>query len=124
MDSPHFFPFLDVSPIAFTTHEPPDHGSVFRLSSCEGGRQLRTRRLVDRIRSGSVQNVRFGDLVELLEELGFRLDRVRGSHRVYLHSAVPRPLPLQADRGKAKPYQIRQLLRILEEYNLQGEIDR
>ncbi len=85
---------------------------------------MKTRRLLDRLRSGSVQNVRFGDLIELVEELGFRLDRVRGSHRVYLHSAVPRPLPLQAERGKAKPYQIRQLLRILEEYNLPGEIDR
>lgn len=85
---------------------------------------MRTRRLLERIRRGEFQNVAFSDFTTLVEELGFRLDRVRGSHRVYLHPAVPRPFPLQPDKGKAKPYQIRQLLKILEEYNLHEGSDR
>ena len=85
---------------------------------------MRNWKLLGRIRRGEMQNVAFGDFIALLEELGFRLERVRGSHRIYLHPAVPRPFPVQADQGKAKPYQVRQLLRMLEEYNLPGEIDR
>ena len=85
---------------------------------------MRNRKLLDRIRRGELQNVAFGEFIQLVEALGFRLDRVRGSHRIYLHPAVPRPFPIQPDRGKAKPYQSRQLLRILEEYNLPGEIER
>lgn len=85
---------------------------------------MRNWRLLDRIRRGEVQNVAFGEFVALVEALGFRLERVRGSHRIYRHPAIPRPVPLQPVRGKAKPYQVRQLLRLLEEYNLPGEVDR
>ena len=85
---------------------------------------MRTQRLLDRIRRGEVRNIRFSDLVSLLEELGFRLDRVRGSHRVYVHPALGRPLPLQPMRGEAKPWQVRQVRRILEDYNLPKEDGR
>ena len=85
---------------------------------------MRRWRLLDRIRRGEVQNVAFGEFIALVEALGFRLERVRGSHRSYLHPAVPRPFPVQPDKGKAKPYQVRQLLRVLEDYNLPGEIER
>ena len=85
---------------------------------------MRNRKLLDRIHRGEVQNVAFGEFIQIVEMLGFRLDRVRGSHRIYLHPAVPRPFPVQPDRGKAKPYQVRQLLRLVEEYNLPGEIER
>ena len=85
---------------------------------------MRNWRLFDRIRRGEVQNVALGELVALVEALGFRLDRVRGSHRIYRHPDIPRPVPLQPARGKARPYQVRQLLRLVEEYNLPGEVDR
>ncbi len=88
---------------------------------------MRNWRLLDRIRRGDVQNVAFGEFVALAPlnvALGFRLERVRGSHRIYRHPDVPRPVSLQPARGKAKPYQVRQLLRLLEEYNLLGEVDR
>lgn len=85
---------------------------------------MRNRRLLERIRRGEVQNVAFGEFLALVEALGFRLDRVRGSHRIYRHPDVPRPVPLQPVKGKAKPYQVRQLLRLLEEYNLPAEVDR
>ena len=80
---------------------------------------MRTRALLERIRRGEVQNVRFADFVELLEDFGFERVRTWGSHRIYGHPAVLRPISLQPFRGRAKPYQIRQWLRIVEDYNLQ-----
>lgn len=85
---------------------------------------MRNEVLLARLRRGEVHNVRFAELASLLEALGFRLDRVRGSHRIYVHPAVPRPLTMQPVGGVAKPYQIRQLLGILEAYNLERDLDR
>ena len=79
---------------------------------------MRNEVLLARLRKGEVHNVRFSEVESLLEALGFRLDRVRGSHRIYVHPSVPRPLSLQPVRGLAKPYPIRQVLGILEAYNL------
>jgi predicted RNA binding protein YcfA (HicA-like mRNA interferase family) len=64
------------------------------------------------------------DLVALLEPLGFRLDRVSGRHRIYRHPGVPRPFVLQAECGQAKPYQVSQLLEILEAFDLPGTGER
>jgi hypothetical protein len=46
---------------------------------------------------------------------------VSGSHHIYRHSEVPRPLSLQPRNGEAKPYQIAQFLDIVEEYKLTME---
>ena len=40
---------------------------------------------------------------------------------IYVHPEVPELVNLQDIGGKAKPYQIRQLLQIIERYNLQLE---
>jgi len=34
------------------------------------------------------------------------------------HPEIPRPLNLQSVGGQAKPYQIRQFLKLVEQYNL------
>ena len=75
-------------------------------------------RLLERIRRHHLQNVDFLGLVGLLDAVGFRLDRIRGSHHVYRHPSLRRRLVLQPEQGRAKPYQLRQLLRLMEEYNL------
>lgn len=68
-----------------------------------------------------MQNVAFGDFCRLLEQLGFEKVRIAGSHQIYAHSAIPELVNLQDVSGQAKPYQIRQVLRIIERYNLQLE---
>lgn len=78
------------------------------------------RKLLKKILSGS-KNIRFDELVTLLEAFGFTLDRVTGSHHIYIHPDLPRPFPIQAVRGQVKPYQIRQFLKLIETYNLQLE---
>lgn len=79
---------------------------------------MNSRRLLARL-SASQTNVRFSDLVRLCVALGFVHDRTSGSHQVFIHR-IHRgaQLNLQPDRGQAKPYQVKQLLKLVEEYNL------
>jgi len=49
---------------------------------------------------------------------GFELDRQSGSHRIYRHSALRLRMNIQPEGGKAKLYQIRQLLDLVETHGL------
>lgn len=71
----------------------------------------------------SQSNIRFADMVRLAEALGFRLSRSRGSHRIYTHDQIPGLLNLQDVGGQAKPYQVRQLLKMVERYSLKLKED-
>jgi predicted RNA binding protein YcfA (HicA-like mRNA interferase family) len=70
------------------------------------------------LKQGSVKNVSFTDCRSLMKALGFDLDRVRGSHHIFRHRTTGARLNLQPVRGKAKPYQLRQLLSLIEQYDL------
>jgi len=59
-----------------------------------------------------------GDFQRLLERLGFRLDRVNGSHHIYLHPGVSRPMNIQKTGKDAKPYQVGQLRDMIKEFGL------
>jgi predicted RNA binding protein YcfA (HicA-like mRNA interferase family) len=82
------------------------------------------RKLLQRLSRGALRNVRFEDLVDLAEGFGFKLSRVKGSHHIFTHAEIPGLINLQEVAGQAKPYQIRQLLRLAERYNLELEGDR
>lgn len=64
------------------------------------------------------QNLRFAELITLAQAFGYTVDRVKGSHRILVHSEAERPLNVQDVNGKAKPYQVKQFLRDIEEFNL------
>ena len=68
-------------------------------------------------------NVSFTDTEQLVQDFGFDLRRVNGSHHIYTHPNVNELVNLQEVRGEAKPYQIKQVLRLVERYalRLQGE---
>jgi predicted RNA binding protein YcfA (HicA-like mRNA interferase family) len=76
------------------------------------------RKLLMRLARGAVTNVAFADLCNLAEGLSFELRRVSGSHHVFAHPDIPQVINLQSVRGQAKPYQVRQLLRLVERYDL------
>jgi predicted RNA binding protein YcfA (HicA-like mRNA interferase family) len=78
---------------------------------------VRKRKLLQKILSGS-RNIRFSEMTTLVEAFGFRLSRVRGSHHIFAHPEVRELINLQDVDGKAKPYQVRQFLRLVERYNL------
>jgi predicted RNA binding protein YcfA (HicA-like mRNA interferase family) len=71
----------------------------------------------------STANVSFADMCKLVEAFGLRSSRVKGSHHIFVHDSVPELVNLQDVKGKAKPYQVRQFLKLVEEYNLRLEDD-
>ena len=82
---------------------------------------MNRRQLLRRLTEGALQNVAFDDMVSLVEGFGFRLARVSGSHHIFVHPEVQELVNIQSVAGEAKPYQIRQFLRLVERYNLKLE---
>jgi predicted RNA binding protein YcfA (HicA-like mRNA interferase family) len=78
---------------------------------------MRPRRLLKRILVAP-HNVRFRDVLRLAEALGFRVERIEGSHHILTHPDIPELLNLQEVKGEVKPYQVRQLLDLIERHNL------
>ena len=81
---------------------------------------MNKRRILEKALAGS-KNIAFNDMVALVLAFGFHLSRVKGSHHIFAHPQVRELVNLQEDDGKAKPYQIRQFLRLVERYNLHLE---
>ena len=79
---------------------------------------MNKRKLLAKALSGS-RNLRFSEAAALAKAFGFHLSRTRGSHHIFVHPSVRELVNLQEIAGKAKPYQVRQLLEIVERYNLQ-----
>ncbi len=80
---------------------------------------MNPKRLLERILAGAVNNVDFGDLSRLLEALGFERLRIEGDHHIFARDGIREQPNLQPDRnGQAKPYQVRQVKRLLEKYDL------
>lgn len=77
-------------------------------------------KLLKKLLSGS-KNIRFSEATACVEAFGFHLERINGSHHIYIHADIPELINLQNVKGKAKPYQVKQLLKIIERYNLNME---
>ena len=75
-------------------------------------------KLLKKVLSGS-KNIRFGEMVTLVEAFGFQRMRVSGSHHIFERPEVPEIVNLQDRKGKAIPYQIKQFLELIEQYNIQ-----
>ena len=67
------------------------------------------------------KNVRFNDFVTIIEAFGFYCIRKEGSHRIYKKTNVVELINIQNENGKAKPYQIKQFLALVEIYNMRME---
>ena len=74
---------------------------------------MNRKKLLAKVASGS-KNISFNEMVTLVETFGFRLVRVNGSHYIFVHPQIRELVNLQEVNGKAKPYQIRQFLRLVE----------
>ena len=61
--------------------------------------------------------IRFDDLCQLLERLGFE-KLVRGSHHLFRQSGVEERINLQRGGTNAKPYQVKQVRAIILKYKL------
>ena len=67
------------------------------------------------------KNVRFEKICRAAETFGFRFRGGKGSHRIYVRLGVRELLNFQNENGKAKPYQVKQFLKIIEQYSLLEE---
>ena len=78
--------------------------------------------LLNVLRGTGDANVRFNDLCNLLERLGFE-KRTRGSHNIFRRAGIEEKVNLQKDGNKAKPYQVRQVRDVIVKHGLGDEID-
>ncbi|TES94147.1 MAG: type II toxin-antitoxin system HicA family toxin [Candidatus Cloacimonadota bacterium] len=75
-------------------------------------------KLLSRILSGaSDANISFIEMCKLLIELGFN-ERIRGSHHIFTKDDVEEILNLQPKGAKTKPYQVKQIRRVILKYKL------
>ncbi|MBW1927367.1 MAG: type II toxin-antitoxin system HicA family toxin [Deltaproteobacteria bacterium] len=81
---------------------------------------MNRRKLLKKIMGGS-KNIRFTDMVNLVRGFGFELSRTEGSHHIFFRTDIPELVNLQNVKGQAKPYQMRQFLRLVEKHNLKLE---
>ncbi len=67
------------------------------------------------------QQIAFREFVALIEAVGFRHARSKGSHRSYRHADCPKLLVIQPQGNQAKRYQVREFLDMVEEFRLSLE---
>ena len=72
------------------------------------------------LRGRSDANIRFEELRALMRYLGFD-ERVRGSHHLFDREGIVEIVNLQSRGGQAKPYQVRQMRRLILKYRLGAE---
>ena len=81
---------------------------------------MNRKKILKKILAGS-KNIRFSDMVNIVQGFGFILSRTDGSHHIFTRSDIPELVNLQNVKGQAKMYQIRQFLKLVEKYNLKLE---
>ncbi|VVB86621.1 Uncharacterised protein [uncultured archaeon] len=67
------------------------------------------------------KNVHFNRLCSTAELFGFVFRGGKGSHRIYVRKGIREALNFQNVGGWAKPYQVKQLLKIIDKYDLLKE---
>ena len=75
-------------------------------------------KLIDSVLCGyQDKNIKFKDLQRILLYIGFR-ERVRGDHFIYTHQGVAEKINIQPNGAFAKPYQVKQIRKIMLDYKL------
>ncbi len=70
------------------------------------------------LHGGADANIRFADLQALLVDLRFS-ERIKGSHHIFTRSDVAEILNLQPRGSFAKPYQVKQVRKVIVRYKLE-----
>lgn len=73
------------------------------------------------LRGTSDANVDFDDLRRLLRRLGFE-ERISGGHHVFIRPGVEEQPNLQREGKHAKPYQVRQVRKLITKHKLADDI--
>lgn len=78
---------------------------------------MRNRKLLEQALRNPA-GLRFEEAKRLAQAFGFRLDRINGSHHIFVRTGISRLVNLQNCGGKAKTYQVKQILKLAELHNL------
>ncbi len=62
-------------------------------------------------------NIDFSEFRRLVELFGFT-ERIKGSHHIFTKAGVDEILNIQESKGKAKPYQVKQVRNLILKYRL------
>lgn len=74
---------------------------------------MSTQKTLEKVLAGNADsNVRFDELCALMTAKGFRM-RSEGSHFIFTRAGVRERINLQREGSKAKPYQVRQVRKVL-----------
>lgn len=75
-------------------------------------------KLLDKLlKATSDKNIDFHELRTLLHKMGFE-ERIKGSHHIYSREGVEEIINIQEKKGKAKPYQVKQIRQLILKYRL------
>ncbi len=69
----------------------------------------------------SPNNLSFKELCSLVEAVGFVFKRGKGSHKIYKNEKIKgleALVNIQNFKGKAKPYQVKQVIGLIERFGL------
>ena len=83
---------------------------------------LRKRQKIFDKLSRNSKNISFRFICNAAETFGFRFRNCKGSHRIYVKSGILEMLNFQDVKGKVKPYQVKQFLKLIKKYNLLEEL--
>jgi hypothetical protein len=72
------------------------------------------------MQGSSDANIRFSNLRALVLRLGLE-ERIKGSHHIFARERLDEILNLQPQNSLAKPYQVKQVRKILVQYKLASE---
>jgi len=69
----------------------------------------------------SDKNIKFDELRNLIQSLGFK-ERIKGDHHIYSRNGVIEIINLQPLKdGRAKPYQVKQVRNLILKYKIHKE---
>ena len=81
---------------------------------------MKKRRLYEDLKRNP-KNIRFERICKIAEVFNFQMRKGKGSHFIFTRPGVDELLNFQNIKGKAKPYQVKQLINIIEKYGLLEE---
>ena len=82
---------------------------------------MNKKKLLQKIIQARGKSILFTDFTIIVEAFGFRLDRVSGSHHIYVHKPTGQIISAQCDGKDAKPYQIKQFIALIDRLDLKME---
>jgi predicted RNA binding protein YcfA (HicA-like mRNA interferase family) len=82
---------------------------------------MQKKKLFIKMIRGKGKNILFNDFIRIVEAFGFVLDRINGSHHIYIHTKCNRLISVQSEGKDAKPYQVKQFISLVERFHLRME---